>query len=425
MQHLPRVVCAILGGGRGTRLYPLTKERCKPAVPLGGKYRLIDIPISNCLNSGYGRIFVLTQFNTASLHRHIARSYPFDALSGRSVQILAAEQTLERADWYQGTADAIRQNLRHLGLDRAEHVLILSGDHLYRMNYGEMIRRHVEARADITVAVKPVAAAEARSFGVVKLTGDGMICDFVEKPQDEATLAEFALSEPAGRDPETGEALTHVASMGIYCFRPDVLRRLLTESDADDFGKHIIPQAIASQRVAAFGFSGYWEDIGTIPAFYRANLELAAPVPRFNLFDSSWPIYTRARYLPPAKVSGARVEQALVADGAIVGRADVVRSIVGLRAVIADEVVVEDSVVMGNDFYEPQPPEKQVALGIGRGCVLRGAIIDKNVRIGEGVRIEGRPGSGVDQDGQWHCVRDGIVIIPRSQVVPPGTEIVV
>ncbi|MBC7288614.1 MAG: glucose-1-phosphate adenylyltransferase, partial [Armatimonadetes bacterium] len=290
----------------------------------------------------------------------------------------------------------------------------------------KLIQRHVEAAADITVAVKPVPRSEVSGLGVAKLSEDGMIVAFAEKPADAALVDEFALPAPTGTDPASGEPLTHTASMGIYCFRPDVLVRVVTESDATDFGKEVIPAALSEYRVAAYPFLGYWRDIGTISAFYEANLDLVAPLPQFNLFDASWPLYTRARYLPPAKINGSRLEHALVADGAIIGCADIRRSIVGLRGIVGDNVVLEDTVTMGNDFYEEHPPaEAGVPLGIGQGCLIRGAIIDKNTRIGQGCKIEGRPGCGVDMDGDGFYVRDGIVIIPRGQVVEPGTEIAV
>ena len=425
------VICAILGGGQGRRLFPLTKERCKPAVPVGGKYRLIDIPVSNCLNSGYGRIFVLSQFHSASLHRHISRTYTFDALSERSVEILAAEQTLEDTDWYQGTADAVRQNLRHLGLNEASHALILSGDHLYRMDYRQMVYHHDNQHADVTIAAQPVTAQQARDFGVLKLARDGTVPTFAEKPKDEATLQEFALDVPHGENPASGEPLTHLASLGIYVFRPAVLRELLESSTDEDFGRQIIPMAISRCRVAAFAFRDYWEDIGTISTYYRASLELTDPLPRFNLYDQRWPIYTRPRYLPAAKLDGARLHNALVADGAVVLGSEVERSIVGVRTIVREGCEIRHSVLMGHDFYEhasPTPPpgrpspSQSPRLGIGADCRIEGAIVDKNVHIGEGVTIQGQPGNGVDRDESLYHVRDGIVIIPRAQVVPAGTK---
>lgn len=418
------VVCAILGGGRGTRLFPLTKERCKPAVPLFGKYRLIDVPISNCLNSGYGRIFVLTQFNTASLHRHISRTYVFDALSERFVEILAAEQTLERGDWYQGTADAIRQNLRHLRLDEASYVLVLSGDHLYRMDYREIVRHHQQAGAAVTVAAKLVPASQVSSLGVLRTDDRDLVVAFAEKPRDPAVIGEFALPHPAGLCPRTGEPLTHLASMGVYVFDAQVLRDLLEQTDFEDFGSELIPYAISCCRVAAFRFSGYWEDIGTVPAFYRANLSMTDPLPQMNLYDESWPLYTRPRYLPPAKIASARIERSLVADGCVIEGGEIYHSVVGLRSVIAEGCQIRDSVLMGHDFYA-RPEDNLPPLGVGPGCTIIGAIVDKNTRLGEATVIEGRPGCGLDFDEALYHVRDGIVVVPRGVVLPPGTRIVI
>lgn len=400
-------------------------------MPLAGKYRLIDIPVSNCLNSGYGSIFVITQFNTESLHRHVSRTYPFDALSGRFVEILSAEQTMDKSDWYQGTADAVRHNLRHLRLHAASHVLILSGDHLYRMDYHELIGHHDDRNADLTLAVQPVTAAQASSLGVLKVDAAGRIEAFAEKPSDEATLRDFALPRPTGTDPTTGEPLTHLASMGVYVFCPRVLRNLLMQGEEQDFGKEIIPSAIARYRVFSHIFTGYWEDIGTISAFYRANLELTMPQPRLNLFDPNWPTYTRARYLAPAKVNGARLRNALVAEGAMVDATEIDHCIVGVRSVVGEGCVLRDSILMGNDHYSASGfpgadlsvPEGPSKLGIQAGCRIEGAIIDKNVRIGESVVIRGRPGSGIDSDHETYHVRDGIVIVPRSQVLPAGSRI--
>lgn len=428
------MICAILGGGRGTRLFPLTKERCKPAVPVGGKYRLIDIPISNCLNSGYGRICVITQFNTASLHRHIARAYPFDALSERSIEILAAQQTTERTDWYQGTADAVRQNLRHMHFPHASHMLILSGDHLYKMDYRCIVRFHDEAQADITIAAQPVTRSQAMGLGVLKIGEGSRIEAFAEKPTDDATLDEFALGEPAGTDPASGEPLTHMASLGIYVFKPGVLRGTLEDFDDEDFGAEVIPRAIGSYRVCAYQFADYWEDIGTISAFYNASLNLTNPLPRFNLHDECWPIYTRARYLPPPKLVDSTVVNALVGEGAIITGSEVHRCIVGIRSVIGSGCSIRNSILMGSDYYDPQYPVPAkdcspgacpMPLGIDYGCRIENAIVDKNARIGEGAIIVGHPGSGIDDDGDDYCVRDGIVIIPRGTVLEAGAEIVV
>jgi glucose-1-phosphate adenylyltransferase len=426
------VICTILGGGRGTRLFPLTKERCKPAVPLGGKYRLIDIPISNCLNSGYGRILVMTQFNTASLHRHISRAYPFDALADRSIEILAAQQTLETSDWYQGTADAVRQNLRHMHFAHASHMLILSGDHLYRMNYQDLIRHHDAVSADMTLTVQPVTTEQARVCGVVKVNNDGLITAFAEKPDDADVLNEFALPEALGNDPASGEPLTHMASLGIYAFRPEVLKDLLENSEFGDFGHEVIPMAIEHRRVTAYVFTDYWADIGTVSAFYEAGLDLTSPLPRFNLYDQGWPIYTRPRYLPPAKLSDTDIRSSIVAEGAIITGSRVERSIIGVRSVVGGECIIRNAILMGSDYYDPAAPVPErgsrtaladLPLGIGTNCCIEGAIVDKNVRIDGGVTIKGRPGSGVNADEDTYCVRDGIVIVARSQVLVEGTTI--
>ena len=429
---MPDVICTILGGGRSARLFPLTRDRCKPAVPVGGKYRLIDIPISNCLNSGYGRILVMTQFNTASLHRHISRAYPFDALADRSIEILAAQQTLETSDWYQGTADAARQNLRHMHFPHASHMLILSGDHLYRMNYQDLIRHHDDADADVTLTVQPVTATQARGFGLVKVNSDHTVTAFAEKPDDDDLLNEFALPEPVGHDPASAEPLTHMASLGIYVFRPDVLRDLLENSDFEDFGQEVIPAAIEHRRVTAYPFTDYWADIGTISAFYQAGLELTSPLPRFNLYDQGWPIYTRSRYLPPAKLTDADIRSSIVAEGSIITGSRIERSIVGIRSVVGSDCLIRDTILMGSDYYDPAAPVPErgshtaladLPLGIGTDCSIEGAIVDKNVCIDGGVVIKGRPGTGVNADDDAYCIRDGIVIVPRSQVLPADTRI--
>jgi glucose-1-phosphate adenylyltransferase len=427
---MPSVTCAILGGGRGTRLYPLTKERSKPAVPLAGRYRLVDVSISNCLNSGYGRVYVITQFNTESLHRHVSRSYPFDAISQRSVEILAAQQTMEGQDWYQGTADAVRQNLRHLRLAASSHLLVLSGDHLYRMDYRPMIAHHDQEGADATIACLPVTAEQARSLGVLKLGARGQVCSFAEKPKDDRLLEEFALPEPAGADPGSGEPLTHLASMGVYVFAPARLREMLERTTFQDFGHEIIPWAIANHRVTALRFDGYWEDIGTISAFYQANLALTAPNPRFPLHVPDWPLYTRTRHLPPSRLDGVAANRAVVAEGATVVESELKRTVVGLRSQIAGSCRITDSVILGYDYYRrPSAAGNEEltlgepALGIGRGCQISGALLDKNVRIGEGVTICGSPGSGVDRDGPGYHVRDGIVVIPREGSIPAGARI--
>lgn len=415
---MQRTIAVIMGGGRGTRLYPLTRERAKPAVPLAGKYRLIDIPLSNCINSGLRRIFVLTQFNTASLHRHIRTTYNFDTFSHGYVHILAAEQTAQSQSWYQGTADAVRKNLKHLELDTADQVLILSGDQLYRMDFSLLLEHHAATAADATLAVIPVTRQEASALGILRVA-DGRVVEFVEKPSEESVLDTLSVSDlPGGK--------THLASMGIYCFQRDVLRELLADEAKEDFGKQVIPEAIQRCQVSAFAFDGYWEDIGTIRAFYEANLELTRPLPRFNFFDEEAPIYTHPRNLPPAKMNHCEVRRSVVADGCILEDCQITGSVIGVRTQIGAGTVVHDSIIMGLDYFESEERLRsagaEVCMGIGRNCRISGAIVDKNCRIGDNVTIGRRIGAP-DQEGELYVVRDGITVIPRGTVVPPGTVI--
>jgi len=410
----------ILGGGRGTRLYPLTKLRAKPAVPIGGKYRLIDIPISNCLNSGIHKIYVLTQFLSASLHRHIYQTYKFDLFAGGFVYILAAEETPSGMDWYQGTADAVRKQLPRFAHARVEDILILSGDHLYRMDYSEFVEWHREKRADVTIAVQPVARADAPRFGILKTDEDGRIASFHEKPQ--ADELEGLESIPDSDRP-------YLASMGVYIFRPDVLREMLGETDAEDFGRQIIPAAIESRRVYAFPFDGYWEDIGTIRAFYEANLALTLPEPPFDFYDPRRPIYTRPRFLPSSRTDGCHLERTVLAEGCLIQQSDIRESVIGLRSVIGPDARMMRTVMMGADFYET--PEQKAEnrhlgrpdVGVGRGSNIEGVIIDKNARIGEGVTIRPHaPDEGMVETENY-VIRDGIVVIPKNAVIPDGTVI--
>jgi glucose-1-phosphate adenylyltransferase len=414
------VMAVILGGGRGTRLYPLTKLRAKPAVPIGGKYRLIDVPISNCLNSGVHKIYVLTQFLSASLHRHIYKTYKFDLFSGGFVHILAAEETPSGMDWYQGTADAVRKQLSRFAHARVEDTLILSGDHLYRMDYAEFVALHRGKRADVTIAVQPVTGADTRRFGILKTDEGGRITAFHEKPQ--AGELEGLESLPDSDRP-------YLASMGIYVFRQDILRQVLEESHAQDFGKQIIPAAIENLRVYAFPFDGYWEDIGTIRAFYEANLALTLPQPPFDFYDSKHPIYTRPRFLPSSRMDGCDLERTVLAEGCLLQDSDVRESVIGLRSIIGPDVRITRTVIMGADFYET--PERKVEnrslgrpdVGIGRGSVIEGAIIDKNARIGEGVTIRPRAPDGDMVEVEDYVIRDGVVVIPKNAVIPDGTII--
>jgi glucose-1-phosphate adenylyltransferase len=409
------VLGVILGGGRGSRLWPLTKQRAKPAVPIGGKYRLVDIPLSNCLNSGISHIAVLTQFNSVSLHRHISQTYNFDVFHSGWVQILAAEQTLESADWYQGTADAVRKQLFEIQVTGAEHVLILAGDHLYRMDYRRLLQDHMENDADVTVAVKPVSTRDASRFGLLKLRDNARITDFIEKPKDNKALAAYVCID----DPEK----PYLGSMGIYAFKLPVLVDLLSAAH-DDFGSDVIPSAIASRRVYGHIFEGYWEDIGTIQAFYEANISLTQTEPPFHFDDPVAPIYTRPRFLPGSRIYDVVLDRATLADGCIIEGAEIQRSVIGIRSIIGDDVVLRDCIMMGADYYE-EAEESRIGsppIGIGRGARIQGAIIDKNARIGGGVIIEPFP-TGIDVDEDTWSVHDGIVIVPKNAVIPEGMVI--
>lgn len=410
------VLGVILGGGRGSRLWPLTKLRAKPAVPIGGKYRLVDIPLSNCLNSGISHIAVLTQFNSVSLHRHISQTYNFDVFHSGWVQILAAEQTRQSADWYQGTADAVRKQLFEISVTGAENVLILAGDHLYRMDYGELIDFHTATNADLTVAVKPVAVQDAGRFGILKLASDGAITDFIEKPAEAEAVAPFISRDDPGEP--------YLGSMGIYAFKLPVLIELLG-SNLDDFGSDVIPAAIQSHRVYGYTFNGYWQDIGTIQAFYEANLALTQVEPPFHFDDPLAPIFTRPRFLPGTRIYDVRLDRVTLADGCVIEGAEIERSVIGLRSIIGEDVILRDSVMMGADYYEEKsenPPAGAPPIGLGKGARIQGAIIDKNARIGPGVVIEPFP-AGVDIDEDSWSVHDGIVIIPKDAVLKEGMVI--
>lgn len=420
-----KTIAIILGGGRGTRLDPLTRHRSKPAVPIAGKYRLVDIPISNCLNSSIRKIFVLTQFNSASLNRHIKNTYNFDLFSHGFVDILAAEQTPKSTHWFQGTADAVRQSLHHLANYEYEHVLILSGDQLYQMDYRKLLKVHKEDGADITVATIPVNAQDATGFGIMKTNDDGHIESFVEKPSaEELTKWSSETSEEM-----QAQGRNYLASMGIYVFSKNTLLRLFEENpDATDFGKEIIPKAIEDDsKVSSYSFTGYWEDIGTIGSFFESNLDLCETVPNFNLYDNEQVIYTRARYLPASKLTGTNLERTLIAEGCIIEASRIERSVIGIRSRIGRGSTVESSIVMGNDHFATQLDfEKmdgdQPLMGIGRRCFISRAIIDKNVRIGDDVKITG--GDHLE-DGEYekHSVVDGIVIIQKGQIIPDGYSI--
>ena len=415
----------IMGGGAGTRLFPLTKERAKPAVPLAGKYRLVDIPISNCLNGGFRQVYVLTQFNSESLHRHITASYKFDNFTKSFVEILAAQQTPEGASWYQGTADAVRQNLRYFLERPYKHYLILSGDQLYRMDYCDLLQAHLQTGADITLGTTPVDRQAASGFGIMHSDAKRRIFRFEEKPKDPKLLDELRI--PPDLLTELGrpaDAELYQGSMGIYVFNRQILIDALA-NNYDDFGKHVIPASLQKNKVFAYIFQGYWEDIGTVRAFFEANLALTDTVPTYNFFDHLNPIYTHARFLPASKINGAQVNRAIIADGCIITSANIERAVIGIRSVIENGSTIRNSVLMGADFYREEDPRSgpdRPPLGIGRHCVIEGAIIDKNARIGDGVVItpEGKP---ADMDGDNYYVRDGVIVVPKGAVIPAGTSI--
>jgi glucose-1-phosphate adenylyltransferase len=411
-----------MGGGAGTRLFPLTKDRSKPAVPIGGKYRIVDIPISNCLNSGLRSIYVLTQFNSMSLHRHIQASYKFDNFSRSFVDILAAQQTPEGSQWYQGTADAVRQNMRYFLEQPFDYYIILSGDQLYRMDFRGLLHQHIRSGADITLAIKPVTREQASEFGIMQSDAGRRVTHFVEKPKDPSVLSEFRMGpELLASVGSAPDAELYQASMGIYVFNRDVLVKCLA-NDLVDFGKHIIPQAIQERQVSGYIFDGYWEDIGTIRAFYEANLDLTDLLPQYSFFEASAPIYTHPRFLPGSKINGATLRQAIIADGCIISDAHLERSVIGVRSIIQTGATIRNSIVMGADYYETTPAGSERGLppiGIGRNCVIDRAIIDKNARIADGVVItpEGKP---ADLDAGNYFIRDGIVVVPKNAVIPPG-----
>jgi glucose-1-phosphate adenylyltransferase len=420
------VISLVLGGGRGTRLYPLTKYRSKPAVPLAGKYRLIDIPLSNCINSGLNRIYVLTQFLSVSLHRHIRQTYMFDRFSGGFVELLAAQQTMEEGtDWYEGTADAVRKNLRYIEQPGIEHVLVLSGDQLYRMDYRDMMRTHLENKADVTIAALPVHRREVHALGVMRVDDTGRVLGFLEKPQTDPEIDTVAM-DPKWIDahgiPSRGREC--LANMGIYLFRRETLVDALTKTNYRDFGREVFPAAVRARRVQIHLFDGYWEDIGTIKAFYEANLHLTHSSPPFDFWAPSAPIYTRARMLPPAVIDGATITSSLIADGCRIGKGAVIEnSVVGLRSIIGEGAVIRNSVLMGADLYEVdiQRPrgDDGPPLGIGERSVIEGAIIDKNARIGKGVRIA-NDRQVEETEGEMCLVRDGIPMVNKAAVLKDG-----
>ncbi len=427
---LPNVVGVIMAGGAGSRLWPLTKDRAKPAVPIAGKFRLIDIPISNCINSEIRKISILTQFNSASLNRHVTQTYSFSTFSEGFAQILAAQQTGETEDWYQGTADSVRKNLRYFLGKKTEYVLILAGDHLYSMDYRKMLHFHIKKNADITLGVLPVTKEQSKGFGILKLNKNGLITDFIEKPQTDAEVDPFMI--PDGWKAEEGDfdrkITPFLGSMGIYIFNKAVLQQILCENNHHDFGKGIIPYAIQNRKVFGYMFNGYWEDVGTIRSFYDAMMDLVKPVPKFNFYEASTPIYTRPRYLPGAKITGCHICRSVINEGAILEECSIEDTMIGIRSRIRRGAVLNNTIVMGRDYYESKEEHEENELngipdtGIGSNCVIENAIIDKNARIGDDVKILNENRDYESREDNY-VIRDGIVIIPKNAIIPSGTTI--
>ena len=407
------VVSVILGGGQGSRLMPLTRDRSKPAVPIASKYRLVDIPISNCINSGIRKIYVLTQFNSESLHRHIQRTYRFDTFSHGYVRILAAQQTPSSERWFQGTADAVRQSRRYFLEEEPDHVVVLSGDQLYRMNFDEVIRQHVQRDADVTICTKPVQRDEAGSLGILQVDDAQRIVRFVEKPGNTPALDELRAPNCKGEQ--------YLASMGIYVFKSRVLGELL-DNEQSDFGKHIIPGSIKNHKVFSYVYNGYWRDIGTIRSFWETNLALTDSSPEFSFYDPRAPIYTDMRHLPPTKIICCDLNRCLLGEGSVLSGHRILHSVMGIRAVVGRGTVIEHSYIMGADHYDRETPKDVPPLGIGRDCYIKNAIVDKNARIGDGAYLspEGKP-ENVTHD--LYVIRDGIMVIPKNTVIPPGTRL--
>lgn len=431
MPSNPKLLAVILGGGAGKRLFPLTRDRSKPAVPLGGKYRLVDVPISNCINSDVIRMFVLTQYNSASLNKHIATTYRFSPFADGFVEILAAEQTPESGQWFQGTADAVRQVLPHIRDWRIDTLLILSGDHLYRMDYRKFLARHYETNADITISVIPIVPDSASDFGLLKTDHDGRIIEFREKPKGEALEAMRVDTTSLGLSPEEAIARPYLASMGIYVFKYDRLEEVLREDTTRwDFGKEVIPGSINKYNVQGYLFNDYWEDIGTIAAFYKANLDMTTPIPPFNLFDAEAPMLTRSRYLPPSKINNCEIRESIVSDGCIINGAKISNSVIGLRSRVGGGAQIEASYIMGADYYQTlEDMEADRAggrpwIGVGEGTIIRRAIVDKNARIGANVRLLNDAGV-VEADGPdgSYYIRDRIIIVPKNGLIADGTVV--
>ncbi len=417
-----KVLSIILGGGQGSRLYPLTATRSKPAVPIAGKYRLVDIPISNCINSDIKRMFVLTQFNSASLNKHIKNTYHFSFFSSAFVDVLAAEQTINSGDWFQGTADAVRQSMHHFLAHDFEYALILSGDQLYQMDFNDMIENHEKSGAEITIATQPVNAKEATSFGILKTDDENFITKFIEKP-DASLLPDW--TSPVS-DEMKHEGREYLASMGIYIFNKDLLIKLMEVPDTVDFGKEIIPQAIPKHKTLSYQYEGYWTDIGNIDSFFEANLGLTDNIPKFNLFDNTKRIYTNARILPTSKISGTLLDRTVIADGCLIHAAKIERSVIGIRSRIGTESTVINCYMMGSDFYETleeiETNKIEIFMGIGERCFMKNVILDKNCRIGDDVRING--GTHLeDIETDTYLIKDGIVVVKKGATIPKGTII--
>jgi len=423
-----RTLAVIMGGGRGTRLNPLTAERCKPAVPLAGKYRLVDIPISNCLNSEINRIFLLTQFQTASLHRHVTSTYNFDPFGGGFVDILSAEQTEKGSDWYQGTADAVRRNLIHFRSFPHDLILILSGDQLYRMDFREIIAQHLETNADVTIAANPFLVSKVAGLGLLQVKDDLSVTRFVEKPKDPAVISTLTLSDELEKKLSPAPEKRCLASMGIYVFSRDVLADAL-DNTMTDFGKEIIPGLLGKKKLFAHIFEGYWEDIGTVRAFFDANLALAQPLPPFNFFEPNAPIYTQDRYLPASKLNKCAIDHVVIGDGSILTDSSLHHCVLGIRSFVGEGSTLEDTIVMGADYYEGDAQLEantvrgRPHLGIGKGCHIKGAIIDKNARIGDGcVLVADGKADGTYANGAV-IIRDGVLVVPKGATLPPGTVV--
>ena len=425
----PRVLSIILGGGKGTRLYPLTKERSKPAVSFGGKYRIVDIPLSNCINSGYKKIYLLTQFNSASLHLHISNSYNFDRFSGGFVEILAAEQTLEHSGWYEGTADAVRKNFIHFKSQKPTHYIILSGDQLYKMDLRAFMNEHIRSGADVTIATTAVNRHDASGFGIMKIDGDNRVKEFMEKPKPTQNIDEWKIPQEArGSLPAEKE---YLASMGIYIFNADTMEEVLLGENEKytDFGKEILPLAIGKKKINSYVFDGYWEDIGTIKSFYDANIALCEPYPTFDFFGETQPIYTHMRNLPPSKINKAEINASLTSEGCIITEAKLNKSVIGVRSIINDGSELDGVIMMGADYYDSEEEEAEnkkkgiPATGIGKNCKIARTIIDKNAKIGDNCKIGISGKTYEDGDHGSFYSADGIIVIRKGAVIPAGTEI--